>query len=182
MILCWWGFLRIQGITATEGSEQRLILRTPCAWGIRHHRSPSRRLLSRPGRPEETLFTATGIWRGDEESWEPFPLDAPDESWSLTCSLSVQIPEFSDGFWTGSQLACWTNSETPWSYFPKISIYLRDENSSRSFRLTILPQVRTRPCAFLPERVPCGSQALGAGRAGTDSTSVWGVDRHGDAV
>uniref|UniRef100_G3UER1 Beta-secretase 2 n=1 Tax=Loxodonta africana TaxID=9785 RepID=G3UER1_LOXAF len=50
------------------------------------------------------------------------------------------IPEFSDGFWTGSQLACWTNSETPWSYFPKISIYLRDENSSRSFRITILPQ------------------------------------------
>ncbi|CAK7309543.1 Beta-secretase 2 [Vulpes lagopus] len=32
------------------------------------------------------------------------------------------IPEFSDGFWTGSQLACWTNSEIPWSYFPKISI------------------------------------------------------------
>ncbi|KAG8518584.1 Beta-secretase 2 [Galemys pyrenaicus] len=51
------------------------------------------------------------------------------------------IPEFSDGFWLGSQLACWTNSETPWSYFPKISIYLRDENASRSFRITILPQV-----------------------------------------
>ncbi|XP_042810965.1 beta-secretase 2 isoform X3 [Panthera onca] len=55
------------------------------------------------------------------------------------------IPEFSDGFWTGSQLACWTNSETPWSYFPKISIYLRDENSSRSFRLTILPQLYIQP-------------------------------------
>ncbi|XP_023571689.1 beta-secretase 2 isoform X3 [Octodon degus] len=50
------------------------------------------------------------------------------------------IPEFSDGFWTGAQLACWTNSETPWAYFPKISIYLREENSSRSFRITILPQ------------------------------------------
>uniref|UniRef100_A0A8C2RRY7 Peptidase A1 domain-containing protein n=1 Tax=Capra hircus TaxID=9925 RepID=A0A8C2RRY7_CAPHI len=56
-----------------------------------------------------------------------------------------QIPEFSEGFWTGSQLACWTNSETPWSYFPKISIYLRDENSSRSFRITILPQLYIQP-------------------------------------
>jgi len=55
------------------------------------------------------------------------------------------IPEFSDGFWTGSQLACWTNSETPWSYFPKISIYLRDENSSQSFRVTILPQLYIQP-------------------------------------
>uniref|UniRef100_A0A5F5PVQ1 Beta-secretase 2 n=2 Tax=Equus TaxID=9789 RepID=A0A5F5PVQ1_HORSE len=55
------------------------------------------------------------------------------------------IPEFSDGFWTGSQLACWTNSETPWSYFPKISIYLRAENSSRSFRITILPQLYIQP-------------------------------------
>lgn len=33
------------------------------------------------------------------------------------------IPEFSDDFWLGSQLACWANSETPWAYFPKISIY-----------------------------------------------------------
>lgn len=55
------------------------------------------------------------------------------------------IPEFSDGFWTGVQLACWTNSETPWAYFPKISIYLRDENSSRSFRITILPQLYIQP-------------------------------------
>ncbi|XP_036205238.1 beta-secretase 2 isoform X3 [Myotis myotis] len=55
------------------------------------------------------------------------------------------IPEFSDGFWTGSQLACWANSETPWSYFPKISIYLREENSSRSFRITILPQLYIQP-------------------------------------
>ncbi|KAF6117544.1 beta-secretase 2 [Phyllostomus discolor] len=55
------------------------------------------------------------------------------------------IPKFSDGFWTGSQLACWTNSDTPWSYFPKISIYLRAENSSRSFRITILPQLYIQP-------------------------------------
>ncbi|XP_071071083.1 beta-secretase 2 isoform X3 [Dasypus novemcinctus] len=55
------------------------------------------------------------------------------------------IPEFSDGFWTGSQLACLTNSETLWSYFPKISIYLRDENASQSFRITILPQLYIQP-------------------------------------
>ncbi|TKC46002.1 hypothetical protein EI555_012544 [Monodon monoceros] len=63
----------------------------------------------------------------------------------LSPRASGKIPEFSDGFWTGSQLACWTNSETPWSYFPKISIYLRDENSSRSFRITVLPQLYIQP-------------------------------------
>ncbi|XP_012586427.1 PREDICTED: beta-secretase 2 [Condylura cristata] len=63
----------------------------------------------------------------------------------LASSRGEGIPEFSDGFWMGSQLACWTNSETPWSYFPKISIYLRDENASRSFRITILPQLYIQP-------------------------------------
>uniref|UniRef100_A0A8C0TQA3 Peptidase A1 domain-containing protein n=1 Tax=Canis lupus familiaris TaxID=9615 RepID=A0A8C0TQA3_CANLF len=63
----------------------------------------------------------------------------------LAYAALAKIPEFSDGFWTGSQLACWTNSETPWSYFPKISIYLRDENSSQSFRITILPQLYIQP-------------------------------------
>lgn len=55
----------------------------------------------------------------------------------------LQIQEFSSGFWTGSQLACWDRTEKPWSLFPKLSIYLRDENSSRSFRISILPQVST---------------------------------------
>ena len=31
--------------------------------------------------------------------------------------------------------------ETPWRFFPKISIYLRASNTSESFRITILPQV-----------------------------------------
>ncbi|NXF24755.1 BACE2 secretase, partial [Rhodinocichla rosea] len=53
------------------------------------------------------------------------------------------IQEFSSEFWTGTQLACWDRSEKPWSLFPKLSIYLRDENSSRSFRISILPQVST---------------------------------------
>lgn len=32
--------------------------------------------------------------------------------------------------------------ETPWRFFPKLSIYLRATNTSQSFRITILPQVR----------------------------------------
>lgn len=55
----------------------------------------------------------------------------------------LQIQEFSSEFWTGTQLACWDRTEKPWSLFPKLSIYLRDENSSRSFRISILPQVST---------------------------------------
>ncbi|XP_043927504.1 beta-secretase 2 isoform X2 [Protopterus annectens] len=47
------------------------------------------------------------------------------------------IAEFSSGFWTGSQLACWAKGETTLSLFPKLSIYLRGMNSSQSFRLTI---------------------------------------------
>lgn len=31
--------------------------------------------------------------------------------------------------------------ETPWRFFPKLSIYLRATNTSQSFRITILPQV-----------------------------------------
>uniref|UniRef100_A0A667H8B9 Beta-secretase 2 n=1 Tax=Lynx canadensis TaxID=61383 RepID=A0A667H8B9_LYNCA len=92
------------------------------------------------------------LYKGDiwytpiKEEWyyqiEILKLEIGGQSLNLDCR---EIPEFSDGFWTGSQLACWTNSETPWSYFPKISIYLRDENSSRSFRLTILPQLYIQP-------------------------------------
>lgn len=55
--------------------------------------------------------------------------------------FSLQIQEFTSGFWSGTQLACWDKSENPWTLFPKISIYLRDVNSSQSFRITILPQV-----------------------------------------
>uniref|UniRef100_A0A8B9FTS6 Beta-secretase 2 n=1 Tax=Amazona collaria TaxID=241587 RepID=A0A8B9FTS6_9PSIT len=55
----------------------------------------------------------------------------------------TSLVKFSSGFWTGSQLACWDKTERPWSLFPKLSIYLRDENSSRSFRISILPQVST---------------------------------------
>lgn len=53
----------------------------------------------------------------------------------------VQIQDFSSGFWDGTKLACWMKGETPWRFFPKLSIYLRATNSSQSFRITILPQV-----------------------------------------
>lgn len=59
---------------------------------------------------------------------------------SLCLSL-VQIQDFSSGFWDGSKLACWMKGETPWRFFPKLSIYLRATNTSQSFRITILPQV-----------------------------------------
>ena len=55
--------------------------------------------------------------------------------------LLVQIQDFSSGFWDGTKLACWMKGETPWRFFPKLSIYLRATNSSQSFRITILPQV-----------------------------------------
>uniref|UniRef100_H2RZY4 Beta-secretase 2 n=1 Tax=Takifugu rubripes TaxID=31033 RepID=H2RZY4_TAKRU len=54
---------------------------------------------------------------------------------------SSLIQEFSSGFWDGTKLACWMKGETPWRFFPKLSLYLRATNSSQSFRLTILPQL-----------------------------------------
>lgn len=54
----------------------------------------------------------------------------------------LQIQNFNNEFWTGLQLACWEKSEEPWTYFPDLSIYLRDsDNATRSFRLTMKPQV-----------------------------------------
>ncbi|XP_074069949.1 beta-secretase 2 [Macrotis lagotis] len=80
----------------------------------------------------------------------PKVFDAVIEAVSHTSLIS----EFSDGFWTGSQLACW-NYETPWSYFPNISIYLRDENSSKSFRITILPQLYILPILGTDSNYEC---------------------------
>ncbi|KAM6293823.1 beta-secretase 2 isoform 2-T2 [Porphyrio hochstetteri] len=65
------------------------------------------------------------------------------------------IQEFSSGFWTGSQLACWDKTERPWSIFPKLSIYLRDENSSRSFRISILPQLYIQPILGIGDNLQC---------------------------
>ncbi len=66
------------------------------------------------------------------------------------CSLLLcQIEDFSAGFFDGTKLACWMRGESPWSFFPKISIYLRATNTSQSFRITILPQVRTKAQSIL---------------------------------
>ncbi|KAF2985335.1 hypothetical protein EK904_001745, partial [Melospiza melodia maxima] len=65
------------------------------------------------------------------------------------------IQEFSSEFWTGTQLACWDRSEKPWSLFPKLSIYLRDENSSRSFRISILPQLYIQPILVIGDNLQC---------------------------
>ncbi|XP_074825830.1 beta-secretase 2 isoform X4 [Natator depressus] len=65
------------------------------------------------------------------------------------------IQTFSSGFWTGSQLACWDKTKTPFSLFPKLSIYLRDENSSRSFRITILPQLYIQPILGIGQNLEC---------------------------
>ncbi|XP_077198868.1 beta-secretase 2 [Paroedura picta] len=65
------------------------------------------------------------------------------------------IQEFSPGFWTGAQLACWHITEEPWTMFPKISIYLRDENSSLSFRITILPQLYIQPVLKIGQNLNC---------------------------
>lgn len=58
---------------------------------------------------------------------------------------SSLIQEFSSGFWEGTKLACWMKGETPWRFFPKLSIYLRATNTSQSFRITILPQLYIQP-------------------------------------
>ncbi|KAJ6662448.1 hypothetical protein lerEdw1_011861 [Lerista edwardsae] len=63
---------------------------------------------------------------------------------AIARTFMIQEP----GFWSGAQLACWDKTDKPWSFFPKISIYLREENASRSFRITILPQV-WKPSHFL---------------------------------
>ncbi|KAM9319595.1 beta-secretase 2 [Gastrophryne carolinensis] len=71
-------------------------------------------------------------------------LRLPDKVFNALVDAIVQtslIENFNNEFWTGLQLACWEKTEQPWTYFPDLSIYLRDVNASRSFRLTIKPQV-----------------------------------------
>ncbi|KAK2912685.1 beta-secretase 2 isoform X1 [Channa argus] len=63
--------------------------------------------------------------------------------------------EFSSGFWDGTKLACWMKGETPWSFFPKLSIYLRGTNSSQSFRVTILPQLYIQPITDVDGSMDC---------------------------
>ncbi|KAF6721642.1 Beta-secretase 2 [Oryzias melastigma] len=68
---------------------------------------------------------------------------------------SSLIQEFSSGFWEGTKLACWMKGETPWRFFPKLSIYLRATNTSQSFRITILPQLYIQPITDEESMLDC---------------------------
>ncbi|XP_066476950.1 beta-secretase 2 [Tiliqua scincoides] len=70
---------------------------------------------------------------------------------AITRTFMIQEP----GFWSGAQLACWDKTEKPWTLFPKISIYLRDENVSRSFKITIRPQLYIQPVMQLGQKLEC---------------------------
>ncbi|XP_068441624.1 beta-secretase 2 [Clinocottus analis] len=68
---------------------------------------------------------------------------------------SSLIQDFSSGFWDGSKLACWMKGETPWMFFPKLSIYLRATNTSQSFRITILPKLYIQPITDVDGTLEC---------------------------
>ncbi|XP_074497683.1 beta-secretase 2 [Sebastes fasciatus] len=68
---------------------------------------------------------------------------------------SSLIQDFSSGFWEGSKLACWMKGETPWRFFPKLSLYLRATNTSQSFRITILPQLYIQPITDVDGTLDC---------------------------
>ncbi|KAM9801118.1 beta-secretase 2 [Neosynchiropus ocellatus] len=68
---------------------------------------------------------------------------------------SSLIQDFSSGFWDGSKLACWMKGETPWRFFPKLSIFLRATNTSQSFRITILPQLYIQPVTDVDGTLDC---------------------------
>ncbi|KAM9440071.1 beta-secretase 2 isoform 2-T2 [Clarias gariepinus] len=65
------------------------------------------------------------------------------------------IQDISSGFFSGTKLACWVKGESPWGFFPKISIYLRATNTSQSFRLTIFPQLYIQLMADMDGTMDC---------------------------
>ncbi|KAM5179399.1 beta-secretase 2 [Mantella aurantiaca] len=86
-------------------------------------------------------------------------LRLPDKVFNAMVEGIVQtslIQNFNNEFWTGLQLACWQKTEEPWSYFPDLSIYLRDnDNASRSFRLTMKPQLYIQSVMTSREDMNC---------------------------
>lgn len=68
---------------------------------------------------------------------------------------SYLIQDFSAGFWDGTKLACFLKGETPWRFFPNLSIYLRATNTSQSFRITILPQLYIQPVTDVDGQLDC---------------------------
>ncbi|XP_034405023.1 beta-secretase 2 [Cyclopterus lumpus] len=79
---------------------------------------------------------------------------------------SSLIQTFSSGFWDGSKLACWMKGETPWRFFPKLSIYLRATNTSQSFRITILPQMYIQPITDVDGTLECFRFGLSSSATG----------------
>ncbi|XP_036411790.1 LOW QUALITY PROTEIN: beta-secretase 2 [Colossoma macropomum] len=65
------------------------------------------------------------------------------------------IQDFSSGFFAGTKLACWVKGDSPWRFFPKISIYLRATNTSQAFRLTVLPQLYIQPVTDVDGTLNC---------------------------
>lgn len=65
------------------------------------------------------------------------------------------IDDFSAGFFDGTKLACWMRGESPWRFFPKLSIYLRASNTSQSFRITIFPQLYIQPVTDIDGTLDC---------------------------
>ncbi|KAG8450163.1 hypothetical protein GDO86_002698 [Hymenochirus boettgeri] len=85
-------------------------------------------------------------------------LRLPDKVFNSMVDAIVRtsmIQNFNVEFWAGLQLACWEKSQDPWTYFPDISIYLRDVNTSRSFRLTLKPQLYIQPVLTLQDTLNC---------------------------
>ncbi|XP_029434201.1 beta-secretase 2 isoform X2 [Rhinatrema bivittatum] len=95
---------------------------------------------------EPSLYRGEIWYTPVKEEWyyqvEVLKLEVGGRNLNLDCTV---IQDFTDGFWAGSQLICWDTLETPWAYFPDLSIYLRDVNTSSSFRLTIQPQMYLQP-------------------------------------
>ncbi|OCT93749.1 hypothetical protein XELAEV_18011420mg [Xenopus laevis] len=85
-------------------------------------------------------------------------LRLPDKVFNAMVDAIVQtslIQNFNAEFWAGLQLACWDKTQQPWNYFPDISIYLRDTNTSRSFRLTLKPQLYIQSVLTFQESLNC---------------------------
>ncbi|NP_001083216.1 beta-secretase 2 S homeolog precursor [Xenopus laevis] len=85
-------------------------------------------------------------------------LRLPDKVFNAMVDAIVQtslIQNFNAEFWAGLQLACWDKTQQPWNYFPDISIYLRDTNTSQSFRLTLKPQLYIQSVLTLQESLNC---------------------------
>uniref|UniRef100_A0AAY4EHH4 Peptidase A1 domain-containing protein n=1 Tax=Denticeps clupeoides TaxID=299321 RepID=A0AAY4EHH4_9TELE len=72
-----------------------------------------------------------------------------------TIAQTSLIKDFTSGFWMGTKLACWTKGQAPWTFFPKLSIYLRATNTSQSFRITILPQMYIQPVTEVDVNLDC---------------------------